>query len=56
MIESVDSYKLLSTINSEAYKVNRTVDCLLQIYIADEETKFGFSLKELTDNGVQIDF
>lgn len=49
MIESVDTLKLLSTINSEALKVNRVVDCLLQIYIADEETKFGFSMKELTE-------
>ena len=47
MIQSVDSYSLLSIINSEALKINRVVDCLLQIHIATEETKFGFSLKEL---------
>lgn len=47
MIQSVDSYKLLTTINSEALKINRVVDCLLQIHIATEETKFGFSMKEL---------
>jgi hypothetical protein len=51
MIESVDTFKLLSVINSEAQKINRVVDCLLQIYIADEETKFGFSLNELTEIG-----
>lgn len=51
MIESVDTFKLLSIINSEAQKINRVVDCLLQIYIADEETKFGFSLNELTEIG-----
>jgi len=51
MIESVDTFKLLSTINSEALKVSRVVDCLLQIYIADEETKFGFSMKELIEAG-----
>jgi pyridoxal phosphate enzyme (YggS family) len=51
MIESVDTFKLLTVINSEAQKINRIVDCLLQIYIADEETKFGFSMKELTDIG-----
>jgi hypothetical protein len=47
MIQSVDSFRLLSAINSEALKVNRIVDCLLQIHIAREETKFGFSLNEL---------
>ena len=47
MIQSVDSYKLLSIINSEAHKVNRIVECLLQLHIATEETKFGFSLNEL---------
>jgi pyridoxal phosphate enzyme (YggS family) len=47
MIQSVDSDKLLSTINSEASKIKRVVDCLLQIHIATEETKFGFSIKEL---------
>jgi PLP dependent protein len=51
MIQSVDTFKLLSTINSEGLKVSRVVDCLLQIYIADEETKFGFSMNELTENG-----
>jgi len=49
MIQSVDSYKLLSCINSEAGKVNRIVDCLLQIYIATEETKFGFNLEEILE-------
>ena len=47
MIQSVDSYKLLTTINSEALKIKRVIDCLLQIHIATEETKFGFSMKEL---------
>jgi hypothetical protein len=51
MIESVDTFKLLSTVNTEAHKINRVVDCLLQIHIADEETKFGFSLNELTEIG-----
>jgi PLP dependent protein len=48
MIQSVDSFKLLETINSEASKVDRKIDCLLQIHIAKEETKFGFALEELT--------
>ena len=49
MIQSVDSYKLLWTINSEALKISRVVDCLLQIHIATEETKFGFSIEELNE-------
>jgi PLP dependent protein len=49
MIQSVDSYKLLITINAESLKINRVVDCLLQIHIAKEETKFGFNISELHD-------
>jgi len=49
MIQSIDSYKLLSMINSEASRINRVVKCLLQLHIASEETKFGFSMEELTD-------
>lgn len=47
MIHSVDSLKLLTVINSEALKINRTVDVLLQMHIASEETKFGFSTEEI---------
>jgi hypothetical protein len=50
MIQSVDSYRLLVTINSEATKINGVVDCLLQIHIATEETKFGFSMQELNEH------
>jgi PLP dependent protein len=50
MIQSVDSCKLLAIINSEALKIERVVDCLLQIHIAAEETKFGFSLHDLFEN------
>jgi PLP dependent protein len=46
LIHSVDSLKLLSVINSEAAKAGRTVNCLLQIFIASEETKFGLSHDE----------
>ncbi|MFA6087853.1 YggS family pyridoxal phosphate-dependent enzyme [Mucilaginibacter sp.] len=46
MIESVDSIKLLQEINKHAIKNNRVIDCLLQIYIADEETKFGLGFDE----------
>jgi PLP dependent protein len=49
MIQSVDSFRLLSIINSEALRVNRIVDCLFQIHIAEEDTKFGFSMNELCE-------
>lgn len=48
MIHSVDSLKLLTEINKQAAKNGRVIDCLLQIYIADEETKFGLSFEEAT--------
>ena len=48
LIHGVDSLKLLQEINKQALKNNRVIDCLLQIYIAEEETKFGFDEKELT--------
>jgi pyridoxal phosphate enzyme (YggS family) len=47
MIESVDSFRLLKIINSEALKSGRVTECLLQFYIALEETKFGFSMDEV---------
>ena len=46
LIESVDSLKLLKEINKQAAKHNRVIDCLLQIYIADEDTKFGLGFDE----------
>jgi len=46
MIHSVDSFKLLQEINKEAKKNNRIINCLLQIFIAQEETKFGLSPEE----------
>jgi hypothetical protein len=46
LIESVDSLKLLKEINKQALKNHRVIDCLLQIYIADEETKFGLGFDE----------
>jgi hypothetical protein len=46
LIHAVDSLKLLQEINKQALKNNRVIDCLLQIYIAKEETKFGFSFEE----------
>jgi hypothetical protein len=49
LIHSVDSEKLLKEINKQAQKNNRIIDCLLQVYIAKEETKFGLDENELTD-------
>jgi PLP dependent protein len=49
LIESVDSFKLLQEINKQALKNNRIIDCLLQVYIADEETKFGLGYDELIE-------
>jgi len=46
LIHSVDSLKLLSEINKEASKINKIQDCLLEFYIAQEETKFGLSQNE----------
>jgi len=42
MIHGVDSEKLLQEINKQGIKHNRIIDCLLQVHIASEETKFGF--------------
>ena len=49
LIHGVDSYKLLSEIDKQAAKVGRRVNCLLQVHIAREETKFGFSAEELLE-------
>ncbi len=49
LIHGVDSYNLLVEINKQAKKANRIVNCLLQIHIAKEETKFGFSAEELLE-------
>ncbi|MCE2846837.1 MAG: YggS family pyridoxal phosphate-dependent enzyme [Sphingobacteriales bacterium] len=46
LIQGVDSVKLLSEINKEGKKNGRIIDCLLQVHIASEETKFGFSEAE----------
>jgi hypothetical protein len=45
----VDSLKLLKEINKQAKKHNRIIDCLLQIHIAEEDTKFGLDETELKD-------
>ena len=47
LIHSVDSEKLVSEINKQAEKIERQVPCLLQVFISDEETKFGWDPEEL---------
>lgn len=49
LIQSVDSFKLLKQINKEAKKNNRVINCLLQVHIAKEETKFGLDEEELDE-------
>ena len=49
LIHGVDSFKLLKEINKQAGKNNRVISCLLQVYIAQEETKFGLDDKELDE-------
>ena len=46
LIHGIDTYKLLAEVNKHAAKINRTVNCLLQIHVAQEETKFGFTPDE----------
>lgn len=48
LIQSVDSLKLLLEIDKQAKKNNRIIDCLLQVYIAEEETKYGLDFTEAT--------
>lgn len=47
LIHGVDSYKLLLEIDKQAKKFDRTINCLLQVHVAQEETKFGFNELEL---------
>lgn len=54
MIHAVDSFKLLEEINKQASKVNRIIPCLLEIHIAQEESKYGFtfeSCREMLQEG-----
>lgn len=47
LIQGVDSFKLLNEINKEAFKSGRKIQCLLQVHIAQEDTKFGLNEEEL---------
>jgi len=49
LIHGVDRYKLLKEINKQGAKNNRIINCLLQMHIAQEETKFGFNQRELEE-------
>jgi len=49
LIQGVDSLRLLNEINKQAVKNSRIIDCLLQVHIAQEETKFGMDENELDD-------
>ena len=54
LIHGVDSLKLLQEINKQAAKNNRVIDCLLQVYIAEEESKFGLDEQELDEMLKQV--
>jgi pyridoxal phosphate enzyme (YggS family) len=59
LIHAVDSLKLLAAINNEALRLNRVVDCLLQLKIAKEVTKFGLTfegIRELLNSAAFADF
>ena len=49
LIHAVDSIKLLKEINKRAAQNNRVIDCLLQVHIATESTKFGFDIPEINE-------
>ena len=49
MIHSVDSIKLINEIDKRAKQYNRIINCLLQVHIAAEKTKFGFDLKKIKE-------
>ncbi|MBR9921113.1 MAG: YggS family pyridoxal phosphate-dependent enzyme [Bacteroidetes bacterium] len=49
LIHAVDSLKLLKEVNKQAKKNDRVIDCLLQMHIAEEDSKFGFSSEELDE-------
>jgi hypothetical protein len=56
MIHTVDSIKLSEKINTEAEKCGRIIPCLFEIHVAEEESKFGFSPKEISELCLKTDF
>ena len=55
LIQGVDSLKLLEEINKQGQKAERMIDCLLQVHIAEEETKFGLDEEEVLSVIGQLD-
>ncbi|SDX31812.1 hypothetical protein SAMN05444410_11343 [Hydrobacter penzbergensis] len=55
LIHGVDSFKLLKEIDKQAAKCNRKINCLLQVHIAQEETKFGLDEQELSEVVAALD-
>jgi PLP dependent protein len=55
LIHGVDSFKLLKEINKQSQKINKITNCLLQVHIAQEETKFGLDENELHQIMIQLD-
>ena len=49
LIHSVDSLKLLKEINKKAKAKNKVIDCLIQVKIANEDSKYGFNINEVSD-------
>lgn len=49
MIHSVDSIRILDEIERQAARIDRVVDCLLEVHVAQEDTKYGFTLQECAD-------
>ncbi len=52
LVHGIDNEKLLSELNKQAAKLDKKINCLLQLHIAEEETKFGFSAEEV----IALDF
>src|SRR5210317_720034 len=55
LVHGVDRLKVLQELNKQAKKVDRVIDCTLQVYIAQEATKFGFDPAELAEVVVDLD-
>ncbi|UWX56390.1 YggS family pyridoxal phosphate-dependent enzyme [Maribacter litopenaei] len=56
LIHGVDSLKLLKEIDKQAKKYNRVIPCLLQVHIAEEDTKFGFDENEIIELVKSVEF
>lgn len=54
LLHGIDSYKLLQEVHKQGGKHQRVIDCLLQVHIAEEETKFGLDFKECEETLAQL--